>query len=67
MRGSQAFFDQLIVGKTKLQNWQSYSEENDIVIEDADSVKYYLLLTGRYSVDMAMKLETEEIVYAIVR
>lgn len=47
--------------------WQSYSEENDIVIEDADSVKYYLLLTGRYSVDMAMKLETEEIVYAIVR
>jgi hypothetical protein len=47
--------------------WQSYSEENDIVIEDADSVKYYLLLTGRYSVDMAMKLETEEIIYAIVR
>ena len=46
--------------------WQSYSEINDIVIEDADSVKYYLMLLSSYELYMAKNLDADEIVYAIV-
>ena len=49
--------------------WDEYGDEEGIVIEDASSVKYYLMLyrgiAGGVQVYEAKNLDTDEIVYAI--
>ena len=49
--------------------WDEYGDEEGIVIEDASSVKYYLMLyrgiTGGVEVYEAKNLDTDEIVFAI--
>ena len=49
--------------------WDEYGDEEGIVIEDASSVKYYLMLyrgiTGGVEVYEAKNLDTDEIVYAV--
>ncbi len=49
--------------------WDEYGDEEGIVIEDANSVKYYLMLyrgiTGGVEVYEAKNLDTDEIVYAV--
>ena len=49
--------------------WEEYGNEEGIVIEDANSVKYYLMLyrgiTGGVEVYEAKNLDTDEIVYAV--
>ena len=49
--------------------WDEYGDEEGIVIEDASSVKYYLMLyrgiTGGVEVYEAKNLDTDEIVFAV--
>ncbi len=49
--------------------WDEYGDEEGIVIEDASSVKYYLMLyrglTGGVEVYEAQNLDTDEIVFAV--
>ena len=49
--------------------WEEYGNEEGIVIEDANSVKYYLMLyrgiTGGVEVYEAKNLDTDEIVFAV--
>ena len=49
--------------------WDEYGDEEGIVIEDASSVKYYLMLyrgiTGGVEVYEVKNLDTDEIVYAV--
>ncbi len=49
--------------------WDEYGDEEGIVIEDANSVKYYLMLyrgiTGGVEVYEAKNLDTDEIVFAV--
>ena len=49
--------------------WDEYGDEGGIVIEDANSVKYYLMLyrgiTGGVEVYEVKNLDTDEIVYAV--